>query len=360
MADASTLTGETGKTLGSLQLKTVLLDKGAVTNLVASTAEATIDTVKSLIQGNYKIKGNLAGAAAWSDVTDPQVGDVWNVGYDGTLPAGQTKAYSWDGVFKTGDNIVYTDSGWDKLAASVDTSTFVSTISQGTGIDVSRTNATVTVALDATTQASLGKADSSVQDVKLAGASSALAKTNGVVTIPNAVATGQTGATNGLMTAADKAAIATIPVAGTSTPQMDSGSGSAGTATTFSKSDHVHPTDTSRAPTSHASEQTTYGKATNTLYGHVKLSDSTNDSTAAAAGGTAATPKAVKDALDAAKSYADSVTPDLSSRIKKATVLSALNAPPATPTLPVAFEDLTVNQILNALYVGANENEAGS
>lgn len=46
--------------------------------------------------------------------------------------------------------------------------------------------------------------------------------------------------------------------------------------------------------------------ATGTLNGFVKLSDSTN-STSAASEGIAATPKAVKDALDAAKAYADDV-----------------------------------------------------
>ena len=59
------------------------------------------------------------------------------------------------------------------------------------------------------------------------------------------------------------------------------------------------------APTNHASSGTTYGKGTSSNYGHVKLSDSTNSSTAAASGGTAATPKAVSDALAAAKTYAD-------------------------------------------------------
>ncbi len=49
------------------------------------------------------------------------------------------------------------------------------------------------------------KADSAIQGVKLNGASSALTPdSNKVVTIPDAIATGTTGATNGLMTAADK------------------------------------------------------------------------------------------------------------------------------------------------------------
>ena len=60
-----------------------------------------------------------------------------------------------------------------------------------------------------------------------------------------------------------------------------------------------------KAPNAHASTATTYGKATSTYYGHVKLSDSTTGTGTAASGGTAATPKAVSDALSAAKSYAN-------------------------------------------------------
>lgn len=62
-----------------------------------------------------------------------------------------------------------------------------------------------------------------------------------------------------------------------------------------------------KAPARHDSGATTYGKGTTSVYGHVKLSDSTVATTAAASGGTAATPKAVSAALAAAKSYADSV-----------------------------------------------------
>ena len=101
------------------------------------------------------------------------------------------------------------------------------------------------------------------------------------------------------------AAIGDIPAAGSTTPAMD-GTGATGTSTAYARADHVHPTDTSRAPTSHASSATTYGKGTSANYGHVKLSDATDGTTAAASGGTAATPKAVSDALAAAKAYADS------------------------------------------------------
>ena len=81
----------------------------------------------------------------------------------------------------------------------------------------------------------LGKADSAVQGVKLAGASSALTPdANKVVTIPNAVATGETGATNGLMTAADKKKLSDLKeITVTSTSVSDG-------TNTFNK--YVHPT----------------------------------------------------------------------------------------------------------------------
>lgn len=60
-----------------------------------------------------------------------------------------------------------------------------------------------------------------------------------------------------------------------------------------------------KAPTNHASTATTYGAGSDKNYGHVKLSDATNGAQVAASGGTAATPKAVADALAAAKTYAD-------------------------------------------------------
>lgn len=84
---------------------------------------------------------------------------------------------------------------------------------------------------------------------------------------------------------------------GTGNPEMD-GTASAGNASTAARFDHVHPTDTSRAPVNHASSATTYGVGNGTNYGHVKLSDATNSTSNAATGGTAATPAAVKAVAD--------------------------------------------------------------
>lgn len=57
------------------------------------------------------------------------------------------------------------------------------------------------------------------------------------------------------------------------------------------------------APIAHDSSATTYGKGTNSKYGHLKLSDSTS-STSGTSDGIAATPSAVKAAYDVAKGKA--------------------------------------------------------
>ena len=57
---------------------------------------------------------------------------------------------------------------------------------------------------------------------------------------------------------------------------MENGNASAGSSETVSRSDHVHPTDISRAPVEHSSVDEIYGKATDTKYGHVKVDTSLN------------------------------------------------------------------------------------
>lgn len=55
-----------------------------------------------------------------------------------------------------------------------------------------------------------------------------------------------------------------------SNPLMN-GSAAAGTSTLVSRADHIHPTDTTRAPLDHSSETTTYGVGTTSKYGHVRV-----------------------------------------------------------------------------------------
>lgn len=94
-----------------------------------------------------------------------------------------------------------------------------------------------------------------------------------------------------------------VPSPYTSNPTMN-GVASPGSSTSYAKGDHVHPSDTSRAPVSHATSTSTYGAGTGTNYGHLRLSDSTS-STSGTSGGTAATPSAVKAAYDLASGKAN-------------------------------------------------------
>ena len=65
------------------------------------------------------------------------------------------------------------------------------------------------------------------------------------------------------------------------------GTQSAGVSDLIARADHVHPVDTSRAPTSHASSDTTYDVGSASNYGHVKVDSSPTDSSsnAVASGG---------------------------------------------------------------------------
>lgn len=49
------------------------------------------------------------------------------------------------------------------------------------------------------------------------------------------------------------------------------GTQSAGSLSTYARGDHVHPTDSSRAPVAHAVNATTYGLSTSGVYGHTKI-----------------------------------------------------------------------------------------
>ena len=92
----------------------------------------------------------------------------------------------------------------------------------------------------------------------------------GQVVLGNALAPSDLGISATTTSVTVGSTTANIPQATTTTPKMD-GTAAVGTETKWAKGDHVHPTDTSRAPMSHASSATTYGVGTSANYGHVKL-----------------------------------------------------------------------------------------
>ncbi len=79
--------------------------------------------------------------------------------------------------------------------------------------------------------------------------------------------------------------IPSVPSATTTTPKIN-GTAAVGSESKWAKGDHVHPTDTSRAPTSHASSATTYGVSSASNYGHAKASGTTPKANGTAAVGS--------------------------------------------------------------------------
>ena len=147
--------------------------------LVKDSLDAKADKVTSATSGHLAgldSNGNLTDSGkSTSDFSDVHHGHG-NITEDGSILSAGAAAISQDCA------LVYTDQS-NKIKKS-------------------------TVLFDASSDykalTQKGTFEEIVKDVKLNGQQTALAKSNGVVTIPDAVATGLTGETNGLMTAADK------------------------------------------------------------------------------------------------------------------------------------------------------------
>lgn len=124
-----------------------------------------------------------------------------------------------------------------------------------------------------------------------------------------------------------------------------------------------------KAPTSHASANTTYGTGTGSNYGHLKLSDSTT-STSSTNGGIAATPAAVKavadaiptvpsastttPSMDGTASYGSGTTWARADHVHPTDTSRAPLASPSltgTPTAPTATAGTSTTQIATTAFV---------
>ena len=95
------------------------------------------------------------------------------------------------------------------------------------------------------------------------------------------------------------------------------------------------------------------GKATGTGYGHVMLSDATDGTAAAADGGTAATPKAVRDALVAAQQYTNTALGNLTgAMVFKGTIGSVLANPTVTALPDTHSVGYTYRVVSRGTYAG--------
>lgn len=350
---------------GNIPLGTTMAtaaETAAIASEAAQAAVASITTdLEKLVSTAYKVKGtktNYSDLPAWNAASPntPENGDVWNVtNANGNIPAGTNYVF-----VEELTNGTRTGGSWDALGGTIDLSAYVKGVTIGSetqprtpdqngnvaiplvGDGLNTSNDGLMSASDKykLTNIASGAQVNVIEGVKLAGASSALTPSSKVVTIPNAVATGASGATNGLMTAADKEKLNGVATGAQVNVIESIATWDLQTLTPSSKTVTLPKGD---------------GKGSGLVY----LSDATNGTGVDENSGTAATPKAVADALAAAKSYADGITPDLSSRIKKATVKGKIDSPPGTlANLPSNAANLTLNQILNALYAGASESES--
>ena len=93
-------------------------DKSTTLSGYGITDAYTKREIDSKISNVYEIKGNSTVANL---PTNPEVGDVYNITDSGTITGTEI-------VLSTGDNVVYTSEGWDKLAATVDLSSYATEI----------------------------------------------------------------------------------------------------------------------------------------------------------------------------------------------------------------------------------------
>jgi hypothetical protein len=178
-----------------------------------NTTEAVYDADITLNPSTNTIAANVSGNAATASAA--QTGSALETAINGKASSTHTHKVKINGTVKTitAPGTAETDvTDLGTYLTSSDITGKADKVSSATlgnfaGLD-SNGNLTDSgsKASDFATSAQGGKADTAIQGVKLDGASSALTPdSNKVVTIPDAVATGTTGATNGLMTAADKA-----------------------------------------------------------------------------------------------------------------------------------------------------------
>ena len=87
-------------------------DKATTLGGYGITDAYTKGEIDSKISNVYEIKGSSTVANL---PTNPEVGDVYNIIDSGTITGTEI-------VLSTGDNVVYTSDGWDKLSATIDLS----------------------------------------------------------------------------------------------------------------------------------------------------------------------------------------------------------------------------------------------
>jgi hypothetical protein len=328
----------TSDEFGKIPLTETMLTKKGVDAAIAS---AVTSVYKYIGSASVSDLNTLAPSVANADET-LKVGHVYNVTSDGTLAAGSVAVV-------TGDNVAWTSSGWDKQAASFNPSglqtkitasgilkgdgsggvtaatpgtDYVASLSQASDAVVTVTGSNGALTVDhakkgPSSSGNTSKGDTTAQTPGFGGTFKAISATvdkyghvtalaEHNVTIPSAtaVATGQTGAKNGLMSADDKKKLSDIPSdanhgfgAVTGYNGNTQGNTAVGSSLFIMGSGNLSVT-VAQITSEQASVTLSVPDASTSTKGAVQLSDSTSDSSTTKAA-TAAAVKAAKSAADA-------------------------------------------------------------
>lgn len=175
-----------------------------------NATEAVYDADITLNPSTNTISANISGNAATASAAES--GSALETAINGKASSSHTHSVIINGTTKTIPASGGTAVDLGTYLTSSDVANKADKVSNATsgnfaGLDANGNLAdSGSKASDFATSAQGTKADSAIQGVKLNGASAALTPDSSkIVTIPDAIATGSTGATNGLMTAADKA-----------------------------------------------------------------------------------------------------------------------------------------------------------
>lgn len=194
--------------------------------LTQTAVDAQGATSKTLTRLQQNANGDITATFTDISITSSQISDKTNT-YSAsgeTVVTGKAIAAALGGLDAaitstdgTNVNVKVTETDGKITAVNVTTDNTVAKVPSATAGNLASLTAAGGISdsgkslSDLATSAQGTKADTAIQGVKLDGASDALSPdTNKVVTIPNAVATGETGATSGLMTAADKAKVESV------------------------------------------------------------------------------------------------------------------------------------------------------
>lgn len=260
-------------------------------------ADMVDQKIASAITGGYKVKGTktvsqlntLAPTVGTADAS-LKPGDVFNLSDGGTLASAATNA---DSTVVAGDNVVWTEDGWDRLTGMVDLTGKQDKIT-ASGLLKGNGSGGVTAAVAGTDYvASLASASDSI--VSVSGSSGALTLAHATVGPSSSASTSKGDTTN-------------------QTPGF--GGTFKAVSATVDKYGHV------TALAEHTVTIPSLPTATTSAAGIVQLSDSTSDTSTT----KAATANAVKTAATAAASAGTAAATEKTKRNAVATALSTYSA----------------------------------